>query len=82
MTFAERLRRAREVRGLTREKLAAVSGVAYGTIHGYEIGRRAPSFANAVRLAAALGLTCQDFADCEDVAPEPPAQANRTGGKG
>ena len=69
MTFGERLRRAREARGLTRDQLAAASGVAYGTIHGYEIGRRAPSFTNVVRLAAVLGLTCQDFAGCSDVAP-------------
>ena len=80
MTFGERLRRAREARGLTRDQLAAASGVPDGTIQGYEIGRRAPSFANAVRLAAALGLTCLDFAGCEDVAREPPGRRTGPGG--
>jgi transcriptional regulator with XRE-family HTH domain len=78
MTFGEKLRQVRDEKGLTREQLAAASGVSFGTIHGYEIGRRAPSLANAVRLAAALGITCLDFAGCSDVAPTGP---NRKGKK-
>ena len=70
MKFGELLRDKREGKGLSRQALATTSGVPFGTLHNYEIGRRAPSFANVVRLAAALGLTCHDFADCDDVTSE------------
>ncbi len=72
MTFGEVLRREREARGLTRDQLADASGVTFGSIHGYEIGRRAPSFANVVKLAGALGLTCEAFAGCSDIQDGPP----------
>lgn len=94
MTFGEALRREREAKGLTREGLAELSGVTFGSIHGYEFGRRAPSFTNVVKLAAALGLTCQAFAGCSDVAtpddgeseppakkPAPPSKPKRPGRK-
>ena len=80
MTYGEKLRKEREARGMTREKLATDSGVPFGTVHGYEIGRRAPSFANVLALAKALGVTCEAFSGCDDVSPDrqedaPPAKA-------
>jgi transcriptional regulator with XRE-family HTH domain len=81
MKFGEKLRQEREARGLTRESLAASSGVPFGTIHGYEIGRRAPSFANVVKLAAALGLDCTMFAGCEDVGGQAEEPAPKKRGK-
>jgi len=71
MTFGQRLRQLREEKGLTREALAAASGVPFGTIHGYEIGRRAPALSASLKLAKALGTDCTAFAECEDLASEP-----------
>lgn len=80
MTFGKRLRDLREGRGLTRKALAEASGVPFGTIYSYEGGRRSPALATTVKLAAALGVTCEAFAGCEDVAPEP-APAKKPRGK-
>jgi transcriptional regulator with XRE-family HTH domain len=70
-TFGELLRRRREAAGLTRRDLAAASGVPFGTLRQYEDGRRSPSFANAVRLARALGLGLDTFAGCVPGDPHP-----------
>lgn len=67
MTFGARLRELREGKGLTRKALAEASGVPFGTIYGYEGGRRSPALATTVKLAAALGVTCEAFAGCDDV---------------
>jgi transcriptional regulator with XRE-family HTH domain len=88
MTFGDRLRELREGKGLSRQALATASGVTFATIHGYEIGRRAPSFSNVVKLAAALGVECTAFADCDDVtgeesaAPPPKKPKGKPRGKG
>jgi transcriptional regulator with XRE-family HTH domain len=68
MNFGEKLRGLREAKGLPRQALAETSGVTFATIHGYEMGRRSPSFTNVVKLAAALGVDCSAFSECEDVA--------------
>lgn len=72
MKFGELLKQKRQAAGLSRRALSEASGVTFATIHGYEDGRRTPSFANVVKLAASLGLTCQDFASCEDVTNDTP----------
>jgi hypothetical protein len=49
-------------------------------VHEYGLGRRKPSFANVLKLARALGVTCEAFASCTDLdggAESPPAP--RTG---
>ena len=69
MGFGERLKRLRTEAGLSEAKLADASGVPYGTVHEYGIGRRKPSFEAVVKLAKALGVTCEAFADCVDVKP-------------
>jgi transcriptional regulator with XRE-family HTH domain len=68
MTFAEKLRELRDAAGLTEAKLAEASGLPFGTVHVYAIGRRKPSFASVLKLAKALGVTCEAFAECEDLA--------------
>jgi transcriptional regulator with XRE-family HTH domain len=73
MTFGQRLRELREGVGMSRQALASASGVPFGTIHGYEIGRRGPTLAATLKLAKALGVDCTAFADCEDLGAEPPA---------
>src|SRR4051812_23710578 len=70
MTFGDKLRELREGMGVSRQALAEASGVTFATIHGYEIGRRAPSFSNVVRLAKSLGVDCTAFSKCEDIASE------------
>jgi transcriptional regulator with XRE-family HTH domain len=67
MTFAEKLLELREAAGLSQAKLAEASGVPFATVHGYSLGLRRPSLANTVKMARALGVTCDAFADCTDV---------------
>ena len=73
MTFAQKLRELRNAKGLSEARLAQASGVALGALHYYGLGRRKPSFAAVVKLAHALGVTCEAFADCDDVVSEAPA---------
>jgi transcriptional regulator with XRE-family HTH domain len=67
MTFAQKLRELRDAKGLSEARLAELSGVAFGALHFYALGRRKPSLAAAVKLAHALGVTCEAFADCDDI---------------
>lgn len=64
MTFAERLKQLMGETGLSERALSEASGVAYGTVHTYAIGRRAPSLENAIRLARALGTDTRAFESC------------------
>ena len=70
MTFAEKLRELRDAKGLSEAKLAEASGIPFGTVHVYAIGRRKPSFSAVVKLAKALGVDCTAFAECSDMAGE------------
>ena len=67
MTFPEKLRELRDKAGLSEAKLANASGVSFGAVHEYGLGRRKPSFGAVVKLARALKTTCEAFADCEDL---------------
>jgi transcriptional regulator with XRE-family HTH domain len=85
MTFAERLRELRDKKGLSEARLAELSGVPFGTVHEYGLGRRKPSLTAAVKLARALGVECTAFAECDDVtgeeSAEPPAKKKGKGKK-
>ncbi len=85
MTFAEKLRELRDAKGLSEAKLAEASGIPFGTVHVYAIGRRKPSFASVVKLAKALGVSCEAFAGCDDIVgeeeDEPPAPKKPKGKK-
>jgi len=76
---------------------AKESGVSFSSIHNYVMERRKPSFANVLKIARALGTTCEAFAGCEDLqdeaeapkgrprkaaAPGRPAKGKKGGGKG
>jgi transcriptional regulator with XRE-family HTH domain len=52
--FKDRLRSAREVRGLSQSELAAKAGLPASSISHFEAGSRKPSFDNLRRLAMAL----------------------------
>lgn len=55
--FPERLRAAREKRGLSQESLAKRAGLQASAISHFETGGRRPSFDNLRRLADALDVT-------------------------
>ena len=55
--FPERLRKAREMRGLDQSSLAEKSGLPPSSISHFEAGSRKPSFLNLRRLATALEVT-------------------------
>ncbi|MFO0806244.1 MAG: helix-turn-helix transcriptional regulator [Gemmataceae bacterium] len=70
MTFAQKMRELRDAKGISEAKLAELSGLPFGTLHVYAIGRSIPSFPSVVAIARALGVTCEAFSGCEDVNPE------------
>ena len=41
-----------------------------GNVRNYEQGIRLPTFPAVVKLAKALGVTCEAFAECDDIAGE------------
>lgn len=85
MTFAEKLRELRDAKGLSEAKLAELSGIPFGTVHEYGLGRgRKPSFPAVLKLAAALGVDCSAFSACSDMLedePKKPAAPKRRGKK-
>jgi transcriptional regulator with XRE-family HTH domain len=70
MTFAEKLRQLRQTARLTEAGLAERSGVSFGAIHNYGLGLRRPTFIAVVKIARALGVSCEVFAECDDLCPE------------
>jgi transcriptional regulator with XRE-family HTH domain len=74
MTFGEKLKQLRDAASISERELAERSGVPFGTLHNYGVGIRKPTFAAAVKLAAALGVSCEVFAKCDDMATEPAAK--------
>jgi transcriptional regulator with XRE-family HTH domain len=74
VTFGEKLRQLRDAVGLSEVNLAAASGLPFGTVHEYVLGRRTPSFPNVLKLARALGTNCTAFADCDDMVGDEPAK--------
>ena len=70
MTFAEKLRELREAAGLSEAKLAKAAGVEFAAIREYAMSRRKPPFAAVLKLARALGVSCEAFADSSDLVGE------------
>lgn len=60
-TFGPRLRLLREQAGLSQSELARRAGLAPHHVCRYERGDFPPSWANACRLADALGVSVADF---------------------
>ena len=56
-SFTERLRKARENRGLTQSDLAQRAGLEPSAVSHFEAGRRQPSFHNLRKLADALSVS-------------------------
>jgi transcriptional regulator with XRE-family HTH domain len=55
--FKERLKAARELRGLSQAQLAAKAGLPAASVSHFESGPRKPSFDNLKGLATALSVT-------------------------
>jgi len=55
--FANRLRKARENKSLSRRALAELIQAGYSALSNYESGSREPNFATTEKLAAALGVS-------------------------
>ena len=55
--FKDRLRRAREARGMSQANLANKTGLQPAAVSHFETGQRSPSFENLKKLADALSLS-------------------------
>jgi transcriptional regulator with XRE-family HTH domain len=73
--LAATVRMLREERGVTREALAVVAGIAVGSLAGIELARSSPSWDTFKRVAAALDLSTGQLADAIDASG---AQAPRS----
>ena len=61
--FGKHLKRLREAKGFSQEKLAELVGLEYQTISRIETGFYFTSFDNLQKIAKALGLTIKDLFD-------------------
>ena len=67
MSFAEKLKQAREVSGLTQQELSEQSGIARRTIQNWECGSRNPSSIAAIeKVAAILNVSTSDLIDSNE----------------
>jgi transcriptional regulator with XRE-family HTH domain len=67
MQFNEKLQELRRAAGLTQIQLAEASGLPLGSLRGYEQGQREPPWTVVFKLATALAVSVEAFADCVDV---------------
>ena len=63
MSFAERLKTARKMTGMTQQKLAGVSGLPVSSIGQFETGTREPSLQTFTRLCGALKVSADFLLD-------------------
>lgn len=61
MTTGEHMRKARELAGMSREKLRDLSGIRVMTIYNVETGRCLPYLHTAIKLADALGIPLDEY---------------------
>jgi transcriptional regulator with XRE-family HTH domain len=65
-TFGELLQALRHKAGLTQASLAQKAGVSLRNIQGWEINYRCPVSGDFFKLARALNVSADAFADCID----------------
>ncbi|MBL8797833.1 MAG: helix-turn-helix transcriptional regulator [Planctomycetia bacterium] len=63
--------------GLIQEQLAKRAGVPLASPRGHEQGQRIPNWVAVVRLARALGVSTDVFAECDEVRSEPTDEETR-----
>jgi transcriptional regulator with XRE-family HTH domain len=79
MSFGEHLRALREDAGLSRAGLAREAGIPVSTLRGWEAGRSMPGLPALLRLAQALGVPPERFAEgVEDPRAMSPNPAGRS----
>lgn len=61
MTIGERIKRARNSKGLTQKQLGEVSETSEITIRQYELGKRQPRIEPLTRIASALGTSLYEL---------------------
>lgn len=59
--FEKNLKEYRERKGLTQNELGVLVGVTQGAIAQFENGSSLPNIKTAVRIAEALGVTCEQL---------------------
>lgn len=64
--IAENIRALRKEKGLTQKVLGEKSGIAEITIRQYEAGKYIPKYDNALKLAAALGVSIHKILDYDN----------------
>jgi predicted transcriptional regulator len=67
MTFGQKLQQLRVQVGLGEDWLACLSDLPAGSIQKLEAGECPPSLATVARIAQALLIPCETFAECEDL---------------
>jgi transcriptional regulator with XRE-family HTH domain len=70
MQFKDLLKDLRTSAGLTQQQLAVIAGIPLPSLRGHEQGQRVPSWASVVKLARALGVSTDVFAECDEVKSE------------
>jgi transcriptional regulator with XRE-family HTH domain len=83
MSFSQHLQTLREGASLSRSELARRAAVPLSTLRGWEGDRGFPGRQAALRLAAALGVPVERFAEgVEDPAADEPAAPEKPGRRG
>jgi transcriptional regulator with XRE-family HTH domain len=71
MTFRDTLLQLMVVKGWSVNDLARESGLSFATVRSYTSkkgkGGRLPTLGNALKIAAALGVSVEVFKDCSDI---------------
>jgi transcriptional regulator with XRE-family HTH domain len=80
MLFKDKLRELRLAAGLTQENLARKAGMMVASLRNHEQGQRSPSWLAVVKLAKALEVSTDVFAEC--ALEEEEAERGRTKRKG
>jgi transcriptional regulator with XRE-family HTH domain len=68
-TFVDKLQRLREAVELTQYSLAKKAGLSRQALSRLELGERAPSWETVQKLAKALSVSCEAFAEVSEAAP-------------
>jgi transcriptional regulator with XRE-family HTH domain len=79
-TFASRLTDIRKAAGITKYRLAQLSGLSKQALTRLESGQGEPTWGTVQLLAKALGVSCEAFVT-EDVQPPEPPPVKRPGPK-
>ncbi len=77
MRFKDLLRELRAKAGLTQQQLAEKAGIPLPSLRGHEQGQRIPNWTSVVRIARALGVPTDAFADADEVNAGDGAESRR-----